>query len=77
MTMITNIPNSAATVPIGRKFAAYLGKCINTWLAAWIARREREVARRMLLRFNDRQLRDIGLCRSQIDYALNHTYQPD
>ena len=38
MTMITNIPDSAATVPIGRKFAAYLGDRINHWLAAWIAR---------------------------------------
>jgi uncharacterized protein YjiS (DUF1127 family) len=77
MTMITNIPSSTTTVPIGRKFAAYLGDCINHWLAAWIARREREVARKMLLSFSDRQLRDMGLCRSQIDYALNNPHQSD
>jgi uncharacterized protein YjiS (DUF1127 family) len=77
MTMITNIPNSVTTVPIGRKFAAYLGDRINHWLAAWIARQEREVARKMLLSFSDRQLRDMGLCRSQIDYALNNPHQPD
>lgn len=72
MTMINNIPNSAATVPIGRKFAAYLGDHINHWLAAWIARTEREAARKMLLSFSDRQLRDIGVSRSAIDYILDH-----
>jgi uncharacterized protein YjiS (DUF1127 family) len=77
MTMITNIPNSSATVPIGRKFAAYLGDCINHWLAAWIARQEREAARKMLLSFSDRQLRDIGLCRSQIEHALDNPHLPD
>jgi uncharacterized protein YjiS (DUF1127 family) len=77
MTMMTNIPNSAATVPIGRKFAAYLGDCINHWLAAWIARQEREAARNALLGFSDRQLQDIGLFRSQIDGSLNTPHQPD
>ena len=77
MTMITNIPSSATTVPIVRKFAAYLGDRINHWLAAWIARTEREAARKMLLRFSDRQLRDIGLVRSQIDGALSNPHQPD
>jgi uncharacterized protein YjiS (DUF1127 family) len=77
MTMITNMPSSPATAPIARKVAAYLGDRINHWLAAWIARTEREAARKMLLSFSDRQLRDIGLCRSQIDYALNHPHQRD
>jgi uncharacterized protein YjiS (DUF1127 family) len=77
MTMINNIPSSAATVPIGRKFAAYLGDCINHWLAAWIARQEREAARKVLLSFSDRQLRDIGLFRSQINGALSNPHRPD
>ncbi|WP_210249122.1 MULTISPECIES: DUF1127 domain-containing protein [unclassified Bradyrhizobium] len=77
MTMINNIPSSAATVPIGRKFAAYLGNRVNHWLAAWIARQEREAARKMLLSFGDRQLRDIGLFRSQIDGSLSNPHQPD
>jgi uncharacterized protein YjiS (DUF1127 family) len=77
MTMMTNASNSAATVPIARKFAAYLGDCINHWLAAWIARQEREAARKALFSFGDRQLRDIGLSRSQIDGALNNPHQPD
>jgi uncharacterized protein YjiS (DUF1127 family) len=77
MTMINNIPNSAATVPIGRKFATYLGDRINNWLAAWIARQEREAARKALLSFSDRQLQDIGLCRSQIHDAFNNPHMPD
>jgi uncharacterized protein YjiS (DUF1127 family) len=77
MTMINNIPNSAATVPIGRKFAAYLGDRINHWLAAWIARQEREAARKVLLSFSDRQLQDIGLFRSQIDGSLSNPHQPE
>ena len=77
MTMITNIPDSSATVPIARKFAAYHGDRINHWLAAWIARTEREAARKTLLSFSDRQLRDIGLSRSEIENALSNPYQPD
>lgn len=77
MTMTSDIPGSRATVPIARKFAAYLGDCINHWLAAWIARTEREAARKMLLSFGDRQLRDIGICRSQIEHALDNPHQPD
>ena len=77
MTMTTNIPNSADTVPIGRKIAAYLGDCINNWLAAWIARQEREAARKVLFSFSDRQLRDIGIFRSQIEYILNNPQKRD
>lgn len=77
MTMITNVPDSSATVPIVRKFAAYLGDRINHWLAAWIARTEHEAARNMLVSFSDRQLHDIGLCRSEIEGALNHPHRPD
>jgi uncharacterized protein YjiS (DUF1127 family) len=72
MTMITNVPSSAPTVPIARKFAAYLGDRINHWLAAWIARTEREAARKTLLSFSDRQLRDIGIFRSEIEYILSN-----
>jgi uncharacterized protein YjiS (DUF1127 family) len=77
MTMLNHISHTAATVPIARKFAARLGNCINNWLAAWIARQEREAARKILLSFSDRQLRDIGLARSQIEYALKHAPSRD
>jgi uncharacterized protein YjiS (DUF1127 family) len=77
MTMITNIPHSTATVPIGRKFTAALGNFINNWLTAWIAHQERQAARKMLFGFNDRQLRDIGISRSQIDYVVDHSGKRD
>ena len=72
MTMLTNIPYSAATIPMARKFTAHLSYTINTWLAVWIAREERLAARKMLLSFSDRQLRDIGVSRSAIDYIMDH-----
>jgi uncharacterized protein YjiS (DUF1127 family) len=77
MTMTTNIPHSAAAVPTGRRVAAALGNFINNWLTAWIAHQEREAARKMLFGFNDRQLRDIGISRSQIDYVVDHSGERD
>lgn len=77
MTMTTNIPPSAATDPIGRRFAATVGNFINNWLAAWIAHQEQQAARKMLFGFNDRQLRDIGISRSQIDYVLKNSGSRD
>ncbi len=64
---MTMLANSEATVPIGRKFLTHLGGCINSWLASWIARREREAARGALAGFNDRQRRDIGLAPRDIE----------
>ena len=62
MTMITNIPSSAATVPIGRKFAAYLGQ-FHQQLAGGLDRPSGARGRtKMLFGFSDRQLRDIGIC---------------
>ncbi len=75
MTMLTNIPNSAAAVPVARKFAAQLGNIINNWLAAWIAHQEREVARKTLLGYSDRELRDIGITRSQIDLVVKNSFK--
>lgn len=75
MTMMTNLPSSAAAVPIGRKLATCVGDCINYWLAAWIARQEREATRTILLSFGNRQLRDIGLSRSRIGGAPDNPDQ--
>jgi uncharacterized protein YjiS (DUF1127 family) len=76
MTMMTNIPSTAAD-PIGRRFAVALGNFINNWLAAMIAHQERKAARNMLFGFNDRQLRDIGISRSQIDYVVENSGKRD
>ena len=76
MTMITNLPCSAA-VPIGRKLATYVGDCINYWLAAWFARQEREAARKILLHSVARQPGSLGLSRSRIDGAPDNPDQRD
>ena len=54
MTMLTNIPHSAAAIPTVRNFAAHLADVLNTWLAAWLLRQQRLAARKMLLSFSDR-----------------------
>ncbi len=77
MTMPTIIPLSVASVPIVRKFAAYLANCINNWLAAWIARQERLAARKTLLSFGDRQFKDVGLARSYIDDVIDNPAERD
>ena len=73
MTMLSSIPDTTAAASTGRKFTAAIGNFINNWLTAWIAHQEREAARKMLFGFNDRQLRDIGISRSQIDYIVDHS----
>ena len=59
--------NAASTL---RAWAAHLGRIINRWIARWIARREREAARFVLRNLDDRELKDIGIRRSQIRDAV-------
>ena len=75
MTMLTNTPTSAAAAPIARKFAVFLARTrrlVNNWMAAWMAHQERQAARHALYAFGDRELRDIGITRSTIDYVLKN-----
>ena len=44
---------------------------LNRWIASWIARREREAALGALHKLDDRELKDIGIHRSQISDALS------
>jgi uncharacterized protein YjiS (DUF1127 family) len=48
----------------------HLGRHINNWVMAAIARWERQAAAAALRQLNDRELKDIGLRRSGIDAAL-------
>jgi uncharacterized protein YjiS (DUF1127 family) len=48
----------------------HLGRHINNWVTAAIARWERQAAAAALRQFGDRELKDIGLRRSGIDAAL-------
>jgi uncharacterized protein YjiS (DUF1127 family) len=71
MTMFSDI---ATTTPFIRRrfsiFLARLGRHVNRWIAAAIARRERQAALVALRHFNDHDLQDIGIRRYQIGDAL-------
>jgi uncharacterized protein YjiS (DUF1127 family) len=71
MTMFSDI---ATTTPFIRRrfsiFLARLGRHVNRWIAAAIARRERQAALVVLRHFNDRDLQDIGIRRYQVGDAL-------
>jgi uncharacterized protein YjiS (DUF1127 family) len=52
-------------------FLAWLGRLIDHLVAAAIARHARHAEPAALHQFSDRELNDIGICRSEIDYGLN------
>lgn len=74
MTMLTNFPRFAAGPPTIRTgfalFLARFGRRIDRWVAALIARRARQAALAELASLGDRELKDIGLCRSDISDAV-------
>jgi uncharacterized protein YjiS (DUF1127 family) len=64
---------ATATATIRTKFAvllAWLGRLINNWVAAAIAHRERQAAITTLHHLSDRELKDIGIYRGEIDVEL-------
>jgi uncharacterized protein YjiS (DUF1127 family) len=77
MTMLTNI-QSSATRPLALRAAvrlAHLRRFINRSFAAVIARHERHLARAELYRLDDRQLKDVGIYRTQIESSLEDLAQ--
>ena len=73
MTMLNNTSPYAVTPGVRRGAAILLarfGNLINRWVAAMIARRERQAALVALRHLSDRDLKDIGLCRNEIGDAL-------
>ena len=74
MTMLNNTSPYAATLPGIRRgvaiFLARLGRLINRWIAAVIAHREPQAALVALRHLSDRDLKDIGICRTEIGDAL-------
>jgi uncharacterized protein YjiS (DUF1127 family) len=48
---------------------ARLRRVVNTWVAEALAYRERQAALHALLQYDDRELRDIGLYRGQIEQS--------
>jgi uncharacterized protein YjiS (DUF1127 family) len=75
MTLLGNIPCYPPARVRNRSsvggFLVWLGRLVDHLVAAAIARHERHAALAALHRFSDRELRDIGICRGEIDYALD------
>lgn len=71
MSPHTDIRSSSSAVPAIRgRFAVLFGHLVNRWIARVIARWERQAIRVALRRLDDRELKDIGVHRHQIDDAL-------
>jgi uncharacterized protein YjiS (DUF1127 family) len=74
MTMLNNTSPYAVTAPGIRRgatiFFARLSRHINRWIAAVIAHRERQATLVVLRHLSDRDLKDIGISRSDIGDAL-------
>jgi uncharacterized protein YjiS (DUF1127 family) len=74
MTMLNNTSPYTVTAPGLRRgatiFLARLGSFINRLIAAAIAHRERQAALVALRHLSDRDLKDIGISRGEIDDAL-------
>ena len=70
MTMLNNTSGHYATSAATRRaigsIVAGLGRLINKWIAAVIAQREHQANLTVLRTLNERELRDMGLDRSQI-----------
>ena len=77
MTMLT-LMQSSATRPFVLRTAvrlAHLRRFINRLSAAVIARHECHAARAALYKLDDRTLRDLGICREQIEGSLEDLAQ--
>lgn len=74
MTLLNDTSSFSATPAAIRKtigyFARRAGRLINSWIAAFIARREYQANMALLRSLSDRDLRDIGLDRCQIGEGL-------
>jgi uncharacterized protein YjiS (DUF1127 family) len=74
MTMLSNISYPALARSPNRSsvgiFLARLGRLVDRLVAAAIARHARQSQLAALRMFSDRELKDIGICRGEIEYGL-------
>jgi uncharacterized protein YjiS (DUF1127 family) len=74
MTMLSNIPHHPPATSRNRSsvgsFLAWLDRLVDRLVVAVIARHERQAQLAALRQFSDRELKDIGVCRGEIDYGL-------
>jgi uncharacterized protein YjiS (DUF1127 family) len=75
MTMLSNIPRYPPATARNRSnvgsFLVWLGRLVNRLVAAALARHARHAELVALRKFSDRQLKDIGICRGEIDHVLD------
>ena len=75
MTMLSNNPRYPLATARNRSsvggFMVSLGRLVDRLVAAVIVRHQRQAELAALHRFSDRELKDIGICRGEIDYALD------
>ena len=64
-THIQPLPTNISFMLRGLGFR--LNRRVNRWIAGWLARREREAILATLRDLGDRDLKDIGVSRNQID----------
>jgi uncharacterized protein YjiS (DUF1127 family) len=77
MTMLANIQPSTGS-NLKRSAAIWwwrLKRIANHWVAAALAYRERQAALYALRGLNDRELKDIGLYRGELDQTLQNAAQ--
>jgi uncharacterized protein YjiS (DUF1127 family) len=72
--MVLNFPRYPPVIERYRtridSFLVWLGHLVDRLVAAAIARHERQAERVALRQFSDRELRDIGICRGEIEHSL-------
>jgi uncharacterized protein YjiS (DUF1127 family) len=67
MSLLNTASDFSAGSSAIRRSLRFFGRAINNAIAAVIAQREQQANLTILRSFTDRELRDIGLARSQID----------
>jgi uncharacterized protein YjiS (DUF1127 family) len=70
MTKPTTTLSSSAVQKKAIVLLARLRRVVNTWIADALAYRERQAAIHALRLYDDRELKDIGLYRGQIEQAV-------
>lgn len=75
VTMLSNIQRHPLATVRNRSsvggFLVWLGRLVDRLVAAAIARHERQAELVALRQLSDRELKDIGICRGEIDYGLD------
>jgi uncharacterized protein YjiS (DUF1127 family) len=76
MSTMTRVPAAAPDIP-GSSASRWLGSALKRWWLARMERRLESLAVRQLHAMSDRELRDIGIMRSQIGFVVRRDREGD